>query len=438
MNAPTTTLPALNEGQQNAADEFLQFLFTDELEFDIRGPGGVGKTFLMRHLIDVVIPNYFEQCQLMNIEPRFENVEMTATTNKAAEVLSESIRRPVGTIHSFLCLKVKNDYKTGEVKLTRRNDWQPKEKTIFFIDEGSMIDSGLYYQIHAAAGPGCKIVYVGDHCQLPPVQERISPIYKNNIRKATLTENVRAADQPALLAVCDQLRSTTQSLDFQPIQIVSGVIDYVDDDGLKAELDQRFAQQNMDDRILCYTNEKVRLFNDYIRGLRNLPAQVTQGEILVNTTAYITRDVTLPVEAEVEVLSTGKTEEIEFADGCKLLVRNINIGRPNQRGQGMPIKVAEDPEYFHELKKYFAREKNWADYFALSERYPDLRPRDASTVYKAQGSTYDTVIIDLDDISTCNNPKQVAHMLYVALSRPRTRAVLYGELAPQYGGLIYD
>lgn len=433
MNQEARIKPALNAGQQAAADEFFQFLLSDEIEFDIRGPGGVGKTFLMSHLIDVVVPMYEKQCALLGIEPTFDKIEMTATTNKAAEVLEQAVGRPVSTIHSLLRLKVQNDYKTGEQKLTRRKDWGQHEKTLMFIDEGSMIDSPLYFQIHAAAGYGTKIVYVGDHCQLPPVMERISPIYKNGIRKATLTENVRAADQPALLEVCDQLRETTQTLDFQPIKIVPGVIDHVDDVGLQAELAALFGQQNHTDRILAYTNERVRMYNDYLRELRGLPDHVTVGELLVNTTAYITKSNILPVEAEVEVTAVGNTENIPVNDDTNLLVREIEI----RRGSSQPflVKVPEDPEYFHDLVRYCAKQKLWAEHFTLKETYPDLRPRDAGTVYKAQGSTYDTVIIDLGDISTCHNPKQVAHMLYVAFSRPRTRAILYGELAPKYGGL---
>ena len=101
----------------------------------------------------------------------------------------------------------------------------------------------------------------------------------------------------------------------------------------------------------------------------------------------------------------------------------------------VPLPV--DREHFNALLSHYGKARNWKKYFDLKNYYPDLRPHDASTVYKAQGSTYDTVFVDLGNISTCHNANQAARMLYVALSRPRTRIVLYGELAEKYGGLIH-
>lgn len=75
-------------------------------------------------------------------------------------------------------------------------------------------------------------------------------------------------------------------------------------------------------------------------------------------------------------------------------------------------------------------------YYSLKEQFPDLRPRDAATIHKAQGSTYNQVFIDLSDLSTCRNPDMAARLLYVAFSRAKERVVLYGKLAPKYGGLI--
>jgi ATP-dependent exoDNAse (exonuclease V) alpha subunit len=85
--------------------------------------------------------------------------------------------------------------------------------------------------------------------------------------------------------------------------------------------------------------------------------------------------------------------------------------------------------------KYYRRKKEWHKYFSLKNTIPDLRQRDAATVHKSQGSTYDTVFVDLTNISTCHNPIAAARMLYVAFTRARSRICLYGNLASKYGGL---
>jgi ATP-dependent exoDNAse (exonuclease V) alpha subunit len=62
------------------------------------------------------------------------------------------------------------------------------------------------------------------------------------------------------------------------------------------------------------------------------------------------------------------------------------------------------------------------------ENWIDLRAAYAQTVNKSQGSTYDRVFIDLDDIRRCNSGDQIARMLYVAVSRAREQVFLTGDL----------
>jgi hypothetical protein len=102
--------------------------------------------------------------------------------------------------------------------------------------------------------------------------------------------------------------------------------------------------------------------------------------------------------------------------------------------EGVPLP--SDRAHFAALVAYFRKQKNWAVYYGLRNKYPDLRQRDAATVYKAQGSTYDSAFIDLGDISNCHNPDQAARMLYVGLSREKHRIFLFGQLADKYGGLV--
>ena len=214
----------LNQGQRVAAEGFFSFLFGSDKELNISGPGGVGKTFLMGVLIDEIMPRYFDTCKLMGIEPEYDEVVMTATTNQAAEVLALSTGRPTETIHSLMNLTIKDDFKTGRSLLVKTRSWFVHERKIIFVDEGSMIDTPLRNIILEGTN-NCKIVYVGDHCQLAPVMESLSPIYRNNLPFFELTEPMRNNKQAALMSVCNQLRNTVETGVFQPIQIVPGVID---------------------------------------------------------------------------------------------------------------------------------------------------------------------------------------------------------------------
>lgn len=432
----TNPIPVLNQGQQDAADGFFKFLFSKEKELIISGPGGYGKTFLMGKLIDEILPSYYNTCTLMGIQSEFNDVVMTAMTNKAAEVLAHATGRPTQTIHSFMNLKVTDNFKTGKSDLTKTKSWKVHEKTIIFIDECSMIDWPLLSLIREGTY-NCKIVFVGDHSQLAPIMEPISPIYRANLQTFVLTEPMRNANQPALMAVCQQLRDTVETGVFNPIKVVPGVIDWLDGPQMEREIYNEFLSTESKSRILAYTNSQVTAYNDHIRGIRQLHAPYTVGEKLINNSAVIFSKGIMSVEEEVEIVDLDPVNVmVEIDDDVFLEVQHATLkNKFGELYESMPLPV--DMEHYRSLVKYYQKNKQWATYFKLKNSYPDLRPRDAATVHKAQGSTYETAFVDLDNLSTCRNPDLAARLLYVAFTRARNRVVLYGDLAPKYGGVTF-
>lgn len=426
----------LNQDQKHAADEFLNFLFSHEKEFIISGPAGVGKTYLMNYIIDNTMPRYHEMCQLIGMKPEYDNVVMTATTNKAADVLSRSVGRPSSTVHSFFNLTIKDDYSTGTSELKQTNRWVVHQKKIIFIDESSMIDTNLWKMLHEGT-MNCKLVYVGDRHQLAPVHEDLSPVYKHNSPMVELLQPVRNANQPALMNVCQQLRETVATGVFKPIQIVPGVIDLLDGRQMQDEIFNQFQQQTHESRILAFTNKQVIAYNEHIRSIRQLTDSYQQGEYLVTSSVIHTSKGNVPVEMEVEVLKNRGASKILIDEEHNVELDVDYLDLQDSFGNVLrDVPVMTNRQHFDDLVKYYAKAKKWKIYFNLKNTIADLRPRDAATVHKSQGSTYDSVFIDLGNISTCNFPNQVSRMLYVAFSRARTRVFLYGDLAQKYGGLV--
>ena len=77
----------------------------------------------------------------------------------------------------------------------------------------------------------------------------------------------------------------------------------------------------------------------------------------------------------------------------------------------------------------------WCDYFNIDRTFNDLRPPHASTVHKAQGSTYQHAFIDLADIGRNTKWHEIARLVYVALTRAAVSVYVTGELpARLYGG----
>ena len=422
----------LNAGQQAAADGFFQFLFSEQKELILSGAGGVGKTYLMGYLIDTIMPNYFKSCEIMGIKPEYDLVQMTATTNKAAEVLGEATGRPTSTIHSYLGLKVKEDFSTGKSKLMKTANWKIHTREIIFIDECSMIDSDLRKVINEAT-INSKIVYVGDHSQLPPVFEDLSLIYKENLPFYELTEPMRT-DVPEIQALCAQLRETVRTGVFKPIQAHPGVIDWLDSEEVMQLVEETFVNQEANSRMLAYSNNQVNALNSFIRGMRGLPDDFQVGDKLISNFALQLPQGNISVEEPVTITRISDEVTTIFKNRGDLQIRFMDLETAFNTFRDVPVPI--DKVHFDQLVKHYAKQKDWISYFELKNKHPDLRPRDACTVHKSQGSTYDIVFIDLDNLSTCTQPKLAARLLYVAVTRARQRIVMYGQLADRYGGVI--
>ena len=425
-----SSLPQLNDDQQRAIEAVFSFLFSEDKEFIVSGPAGTGKTFLMKHIMKDVLVQYEAACKTIGEKPKQYEIVLTATTNKAAEVLTMATGFPSQTIHSFMNLTVKDNYKTGQSEIQMTQRWTVHRNKLIFIDEASMIDAKLHEYILKGTDQSCKIIYVGDHCQMAPVFETISPVYKKPKYFVTLEKPMRNAGQPALMAVCSQLRQTVETLQFFPIQEVPGVIDYVDPDQAQAFIDRTFASENPDARILCYSNARVQRYNAHIRELRGYPATFTEGERLICNSAFQYGKDFLRVEQEVKVgkvLTQPYDYVIDTDDkNARIYIYDLEL----ELGSGLPLHVRIPVDYGHlrNLSNYYARIKDWTTFYKLKNTFPDLRMRDAATVYKAQGSTYHTSFLDLHDIGKCNQADQLARMLYVGASRATDRLVLYGQV----------
>lgn len=420
----------LNQGQQAAADAVLLFLFSSEKEFAVSGPAGVGKTYLMRKIMTDILKDYAEGCDAIGIKPINYSVALTATTNKAAEVLKESTGRHTSTIHSYLGLKVIDDFKTGITRIERTKSSDVKSNALIFIDEASMVDEATHRFLMSLTDDTCKIIYLGDHCQMSPVLEDISPVYRFEKQSALLTEPMRNANQPALVEVCKLLRTTVEEANFFHIPHVPGVIEYLDGDQAVDFINNTFKEEDADSRILCYTNTRVQEYNGYIRQLRGYPERFVKSEILINNVGMQIGERNLSVEQELFVADVDHTvKQIELEPGVYLDTYSAWLTSPNSKNSSpFFVSIVCDREHYKKLMNYYARQKDWHKYFYLKNSFPDLRQKDASTVYKAQGSTYETVLLDLTNIGKCTNSDQLARMLYVGFSRAKSKVFIYGAL----------
>lgn len=446
-------MTTLSPDQKLIADQFIEFITSpDHKEMIITGHGGCGKSFLISYLSNIVLKEYYDLCQMLKMTPVINQLYLTATTNKAAAVLAENLQESVNTIHSLLGLQVYDDYETGESKLSLKKEANIISNALIFIDEASMIDKSLLKFIRTRT-KNCKIVFVGDAKQLAPVKETTCPAMNqgNNTLFYKLTTNIRSAGQPAILALCNQLRDSVETNEFKPIQLVPGVIDQLSGQEAENEIKQVFGNNlNPDTRIIAFSNKRVIEYNDYIRELRQLPKNVTKGEsLIVNTPSRTSRNNFLYSEQEIIIANEPEkttlnemdlASETLIADPNRLTfeieISRCEIKDANTHEPLGYVRIPVNMNYVLSILKYFTKRKEWTNYFTLKEMLCDIRPKDACTIHKIQGSTVDTIYIDAEDISKCRFTNMVARLLYVACSRAKKRIVFFGDLKESYGGLV--
>lgn len=413
----------LTDDQKAAMAAFAHFMLSDESEMVISGQAGVGKTTLLAHLFN---ERPHEKLAKMIRQPVLTNWHFTATTNKAAEVLSQSLDYEATTIHSLLSLRVYNDIETGKTKITRRGDADVITDSIIIIDEASMVDTQLLSFIRKGTFR-CKIVFIGDHCQMAPVMEPNSPMFFNS-DPVFINQIVRSKGTPPITALSKQLRQIVETGEFTPILEVPGTIDYLNSKEAEELIRNKFHSNETDSRILCYTNATVVAYNRHIRNLRGLPEEPSPGEHLITNNAVKIGKRMLHIEQEIVI--NKNLGESEFRPTDTNLLLPVHLVDTNAGVLSVPVNGQD----YQNMIKQCARQKNWPAYFSLKELVADLRPRDACTVYKAQGSTYRDVFVNLTDIGKCTNPSQAARMLYVACTRPTHNIYFIGQLPERFQG----
>ena len=144
--------------------------------FLLKGYAGTGKTTL--------IASWLKPLQRLGYK-----VVLMAPTGRAAKVMSSYAKAKANTIHKRIYFAQQN--KQGGIQFTlQKNKFR---KTVFIVDEASMIgdeqSSAQLFQngsllqdliSYVQQGDQCKLVFVGDTAQLPPVKQEMSPALNQN------------------------------------------------------------------------------------------------------------------------------------------------------------------------------------------------------------------------------------------------------------------
>jgi len=423
---------ALTTDQQNIAGMFNKFLHSDTHgEMLIEGFPGTGKSFLTKYLIKMI--NQSAQLRKLitgNSTDDFK-VFCTATTNKAASVLKNLSNEPTETIHSLLKLKVSENLATGTTSIKKNFNWRVLTNVLIIIDEYTYIDKHLLKLIRDSTHK-CKILYIGDSYQLISVNDINNSVLSSVKLKGTLNESVRFTKGTPIDLEAAKFRKTIDTGIFTPITYDNKTIIHMNGSEFQTAIDKEFSKNTINSnksKIIAWTNDTVNDYNNYIRKTLNLSPIFNVGEKVITNK---------PIEAignsegyNTENIVTIRKVLPDNLQGIKGINYSLGIGiNVFQALNQNDVKI-----YLKELAKECTKNKDWKIYFSTKRKFGDLRSIYACTVYKAQGSTYKNVYLNLSDIGRCNQPNTVARMLHVAFTRASEKVICYGQLPRKYSGV---
>lgn len=411
----------LNQGQQAALSSAIQFLLSaDERYMVIKGRAGTGKSTLVEHLV----PAITKVAKIVALLLQSQNelpVHLCSTTNKASSVLAEITDTETCTLHSLLGLTVKNDYQTGKTKLIRKSNSAVIENAVIVIDEAYYICPQLLKFLEQGT-KNCKIIFIGDPNQCAPVMQTHSPVEDLVCRTEELTQVMR--NKGAITLLGEHWREVVRTGIFTPFTVNDPNVLYLKGNDFRDQIDLHYSMQNTDEntnKIICWTNNQSVQYSDYVRSFKGLPHSFVEGEYLqINNSLPKKGFATDSIIRIKQFYGTAKYHGIS--------------GRYASLYKGEDLFIPDSAvEYSNHLKS-LAKAKDWRAYYEIYESVPDLRPIHSCTVHKSQGSTYENVFIDLNDIGTCHIASDVARMMNVAVTRPTSKIIFRGNLPAKYGG----
>ncbi len=324
------------------------------------------------------------------------------------------------------------------------------------FESSSLLDDLISY---VYAGHQCKLIFIGDTAQLPPVKLDVSPAleadtltydYHKNVTEIELDEVMRQHEDSGILANATQLRLQLQNeggkfqfdIDFPDIKrLVDG---YDIEDALVSAYDRDGVE---DTAFIVRSNKRANQYNQQIRmQIRGQENEISAGDfvmIVKNNYFWLKESSDAGFIANGDICEILKIFSIKELYGFKfaevelrmidypemhpfetvLLLNTLTSESPSltyEESNKLYQTVKED--YAHEKSKFkqFLAIKNNKYFNALQVKFSY-----AMTCHKSQGGQWKTVFIEQpylpDGVS-----KEYFRWLYTAMTRAQEKLYLIG------------
>ncbi|WP_299062290.1 AAA family ATPase [uncultured Polaribacter sp.] len=444
--------------KQNNLLRFLSdFIFSEDKDalFLLKGYAGTGKTTTISAFVN-------------SLGAAGKKSILLAPTGRAAKVISVYSKRPAFTIHKKIYFpKKQSNGSLGFVLQPNKHT-----NTIFIIDEASMIpdrrqnqklfeSSSLLDDLinYVYSGHQCKLIFIGDTAQLPPVKLNISPAleqdtlmydFHKNVAEIELDEVMRQHKDSGILANATLLRLMIQNdstnfkfeIDFPDIIRLDDGYDI--EDALVSAYD---ADEVEDTAFIVRSNKRANDYNQQIRmKIRGQENEISAGDYIMvvkNNYFWLKENSNAGFIANGDICKVLKIFSIKELYGFKFAEVEVSMidypeMQPFETVLLLDTLTSETPSLTYEEsnKLYQAVKEDYADEKSKSKQFLAIKKNVffnalqvkfsyAMTCHKSQGGQWKTVFIEQpylpDGVS-----KEYFRWLYTALTRAQKKLYLIG------------
>lgn len=455
----------LNEQQETVVEKLSNFILeppknlTVSFEQNIRilqGFAGVGKTTVITTALSEIVKTFTLKAELFDLPEFNRPIYFCAPSHKAAGVIKTMIKSTpfaqntsVSTLHSLLALRIRWDAETG--KQVNFPDTRPRvlnkikqdiQEAIIFVDESSMVEKDHIERLKALSSPKTKIILIGDKDQLLNMAGQNFFSFWINKYPSLVWELTKPQRNSGYInELAHEYRKAIMSGQF-PAYIDDSPntgVKFIDfsEDIVETYLDKHRQGENV--KVIAWHRQCVEQHNTAIKIALNGGKGWKVGDPLLAQSPLLSKvnnaETIISNNQEVTITEIlGKPEVLRVMDGVSDDFETFSVVPVRIANNTVAVYLPENSlEYHHKLKQ-LQRQRKIGILQQLERTIFNATANHATTVHKSQGSTYDTVILDIGDIGQSNRPNDFARMMYVALLRAKTNVYLFGDLPDKYIG----
>ncbi len=451
----TINLPfSPNPNQLQAISKISKFVFNqyENSIFLLKGYAGTGKTSIIS-----AITKALPQVKLKHV--------LLAPTGRAAKVMSAYSKSAALTIHKKIYQNTLNS--DGTVSFGLADNLHTN--TVFFVDEASMIstkdsDSGGNINVlqnlfeYVYSGVNCKLIFIGDTAQLPPVGETESPALNQIFLKANFNLNIffyeltdveRQANDSSILYNATKLRINLLKPEFEipKFECDKNFVRLMGDE-LEDTLNSAISKYGDEDVvIITRSNNRAVLYNkNYRNRIKYYEEDLCTGDklMIVKNNYYWLKEENIKNAfiANGDVCEIVKIYnrtslygfdfcdcDIRFTENDDLPIIKVKLNLNSLYSNTSALSSAEMNQLYQELLLEYGAlgiKTNKMAYIKTNPFYNALQVKFsyAFTCHKSQGGQWPCVFIDQGYLQDEQLNSEFLRWLYTAITRASSKIYL--------------